>query len=199
MALGLWILAGFLSWALVIAVRTVADVSAFRGSVRIVLAVAGFRAAMEIAPLAAVPRLYVERAIGLTFFLAVAWAGAVVIDLLTERWRSRLDPRVLAVSYSVLLLGRQVTKLLIFLFAILSVLSIWGYNTSTILAGLGVGGLAVALAAQKTIENLFGGISVIGGSASFGGRRLPLRRSYRHRHAYRAALDPHPHARTNDN
>jgi len=53
-------------------------------------------------------------------------------------------------------------KLLIFLFAILSVLSVWGYNTSTILAGLGVGGLAVALAAQKTIENLFGGISVIG-------------------------------------
>ena len=30
------------------------------------------------------------------------------------------------------------------------------------MAGLGVGGLAVALAAQKTIENLFGGISVIG-------------------------------------
>ncbi len=46
--------------------------------------------------------------------------------------------------------------------AILSVLSLWGYNTTTILAGLGVGGLAVALAAQKTIENLFGGISVIG-------------------------------------
>jgi MscS family membrane protein len=62
----------------------------------------------------------------------------------------------------VLPLGRQVTKLLVFLFAILSVLSVWGYNTSTILAGLGVGGLAVALAAQKTIENLFGGISVIG-------------------------------------
>lgn len=40
-------------------------------------------------------------------------------------------------------------------------LSYWGYNTTTILAGVGVGGLAVALAAQKTIENLFGGISVI--------------------------------------
>jgi len=34
--------------------------------------------------------------------------------------------------------------------------------TSTIFAGLGVGGLAVAPAAKKTIENLFGGISVIG-------------------------------------
>jgi MscS family membrane protein len=51
---------------------------------------------------------------------------------------------------------------LLFLLAILSVIGAWGYNTSTILAGLGVGGLAVALAAQKTIENLFGGVSVIG-------------------------------------
>jgi MscS family membrane protein len=117
---------------------------------------------MEIVRLATLPRLYIERAIGLIFVLAVAWAGTVVIDLVSERWHSRLDPRVQAVSYSVMPLGRQVTKLLIFLFAILSVLSVWGYNTSTILAGLGVGGLAVALAAQKTIENLFGGISVIG-------------------------------------
>jgi len=126
MALVLWILAGFLSWALVMAVRKVANAPEFRGPLRIGLAVAGFRAAMGIAPLAALPRLYVERALGLTFFLAVAWAGAVVIDLLTERWRSRLDPRVQAVSYSVLPLGKQVVKLLIFLFAILSVLSIWG-------------------------------------------------------------------------
>jgi MscS family membrane protein len=37
----------------------------------------------------------------------------------------------------------------------------WGYTTSTILAGVGVGGLAVALAAQKTLESLFGGIAVI--------------------------------------
>jgi len=86
----------------------------------------------------------------------------VIVDLVTERWRSRLDPRMQAVSYSVLPLGCQVLKLAFFLIAILSVLSVWGYNTTTILAGLGVGGLAVALAAQKTLENLFGGISVIG-------------------------------------
>ena len=162
MAIVIWMLAGVLSWALVFALRPVTDASAFRGPLRIVLAVAAFRAAMELAPLATLARLYVERALGLIFFLAVAWAAAVVIDLVTERWRSRLDPRLSAMSYSVLPLGRQVTKLLIFLFAILSVLSIWGYNTSAILAGLGVGGLAVALAAQKTIENLFGGISIIG-------------------------------------
>jgi MscS family membrane protein len=162
MALVIWMLAGLISWTLVIALRPVANAAAFRGPLRIVLAVAGFRAAMELAPLATLARLYVNRALGLIFFLAVAWAGGVVIDIITERWRSRLDPRLSALSYSVLPLGRQVTKLLIFLFAILSVLSIWGYDTSTILAGLGVGGLAIALAAQKTIENLFGGISIIG-------------------------------------
>ncbi len=162
MALVVWVAAGLLSWALVAAVHRVTNVSAFRGPLRVALAVAGFRLAMEIAPPATLPRLFIERGIGMAFFLSLAWTGAVVVDLLTERWRSRLDPRVQAVSYSVLPLGRQISKLLLFLTAILGVLSVWGYNTSTILAGLGVGGLAVALAAQKTIENLFGGISVIG-------------------------------------
>jgi MscS family membrane protein len=84
------------------------------------------------------------------------------VDLIAENWHGRLDPRLQAVTYSVLPLGRQMLKVSLFLIAVLSVLNVWGYNTSTILAGLGVGGLAVALAAQKTIENLFGGISVIG-------------------------------------
>jgi MscS family membrane protein len=94
--------------------------------------------------------------------LAVARAGGVGIDMIGERWHSRLDPRVQAVSFSVLPLGKQMVKLALYLVGILGALSAWGYNTTTILAGLGVGGLAIALAAQKTIENLFGGISVIG-------------------------------------
>jgi len=162
MALALWILAGFLSRALVAVARPLVNAPAFRGPLRVWLAVAGFRGAMEMASPSLLPRLYIERTLGLIFFLAVAWMGAVVVDLIAERWHSRLDPRAQAVSYSVLPLGRQVLKLSLFLIAILSVLSAWGYNTSTILAGLGVGGLAIALAAQKTIENLFGGISVIG-------------------------------------
>ena len=52
-------------------------------------------------------------------------------------------------------------KICIFCAGVLFTLTEWGYNTTTILAGVGVGGLAVALAAQKTIENLFGGISLI--------------------------------------
>ena len=162
MALALWMVAGFLSWAMVAAVRPLVDAPGFRGPVRVGLAVAGFRAALEIASPATLSRTFIERALGLIFFLAVAWAGAVVVDLIAERWHSRLDPRVQSVSYSVLPLGRQVLKLSLFLVAILGVLSVWGYNTTAILAGLGVGGIAIALAAQKTIEDLFGGVSLIG-------------------------------------
>ncbi len=116
---------------------------------------------MELASPATLSRTFLERALGLIFFLAVAGASAAVVDLIVERWRSGLDPRVHAVSFSVLPLGRQVLKLTLFLVAILGVLSVWGYNINAILAGLGVGGIAIALAAQKTIEDLFGGISVI--------------------------------------
>jgi MscS family membrane protein len=158
----LWVVAGLISRAVVAMARPLIDAPNFRDPLRTILTVAGFRGVLELAPPSAIVRLFIERSLGLIFSLALAWGAAVAVDLLASRWNSRLDPRVQAVSYSVLPLGRQVLKLCLFLIAILSVLSAWGYNTSTILAGLGVGGLAVALAAQKTIENLFGGISVIG-------------------------------------
>ena len=158
----LWIVTRLLALGVVRAMRPALDAPGLRGPLRVLLAVIGFRAALDLAPPATLSRLFIERTLALMFALGLAWGGAVVVDLLAERWRLRLDPRVHGVSYSVLPLGRQMVKLGLFLLAILAVLSAWGYNTSTILAGLGVGGLAVALAAQKTIENLFGGISVIG-------------------------------------
>jgi MscS family membrane protein len=157
-----WIVAGSLARALTAAMRPVVNARAFRGPLRIFMAAAGFRAALQMASPSTLPRLFIQRALELPFVLAAAWAGAVVVDLIAEHWHTHLDPREQAVTYSVLPLGRQVLKLSLILIAILSVLSAWGYNTSTILAGIGVGGLAVALAAQKTIENLFGGLSVIG-------------------------------------
>jgi MscS family membrane protein len=44
--------------------------------------------------------------------------------------------------------------------ALVLVLGTIGVNVTAAVAGLGVGGIAIALAAQKTIENLFGGITL---------------------------------------
>jgi MscS family membrane protein len=96
--------------------------------------------------------------------LVVFGAAAVVtriVDVVSDRVISRLDPRQRALSYSVVPLVVRFLKICVFGLAVLIILDQWGFHMNTILAGLGVGGLAVALAAQKTIENLFGGISVI--------------------------------------
>ena len=58
-------------------------------------------------------------------------------------------------------LARRTLKVFVALVALLAVVQNLGFNVTGILAGLGIGGLAVALAAQKSIENLFGGLSLI--------------------------------------
>lgn len=62
---------------------------------------------------------------------------------------------------SLALMGERLIKVALFIAAGLAVMGALGFNLTTALAGLGIGGLAVALAAQKTLENLFGGISVL--------------------------------------
>ena len=51
---------------------------------------------------------------------------------------------------------RDLSIVLIFIFAFLMILgSVFGVNVGTFVAGLGIGGLAIALAARETLENLF--------------------------------------------
>ena len=157
-----WFLANLIAWAFVKALPAGTHLGVFQGPIRWFLAASGFRLALELSAPSSLIRLFLERTAGLAITLAFAWAIAQVVDILAKRWHTHLDPRVQAVSYSVLPLGLQILKLTIFVIALLSVIHAWGYGISTVLAGIGVGGIAVALAAQKTIENLFGGVSVIG-------------------------------------
>jgi MscS family membrane protein len=64
-------------------------------------------------------------------------------------------------SASVLRLARRVIDGLILFIGLLFTLHHFGINLTATLAGLGVGGIAVALAAQKTLENVIAGVSLI--------------------------------------
>ena len=59
----------------------------------------------------------------------------------------------------------RIFKIVAVLFACLALLSRAGVNVSAMLAGLGIGGIALALGAQKTLENFFGGITIVGQKA----------------------------------
>ena len=128
---------------------------------RLVLSVIVFRAVMAFVPTSALLRDDLVKVLALLFVLGSASLLMRLVDVFSDTVTSRLDHRERALTYSVFPLGIRIIKILIFCFAAVIVLQQWGYNTSTILAGIGVGGIAVALAAQKTIENLFGGVSLI--------------------------------------
>ena len=54
-----------------------------------------------------------------------------------------------------------VLKILVAVFGLAAVLKLFGFDVGTVLAGLGIGGLAVALAAQDTLKNFFGSLMLI--------------------------------------
>jgi MscS family membrane protein len=62
---------------------------------------------------------------------------------------------------SILLLMQRLTHIVMLIIAFVAALALFGINVKTTLAGLGIGGLAIALGAQKSLENLIGGISLL--------------------------------------
>jgi len=78
-----------------------------------------------------------------------------------EYFYRRLRGRNAAGGASLLRLTRRVIDILIIFAGVLATLHYFGMSPTAALAGLGVGGIAVALAAQKTLENVIGGVSVI--------------------------------------
>jgi len=99
-------------------------------------------------------------------------AVAVIIGFNWILWRTirwflqRVRIRALARGHSgtgsLMLLGERLVKALIFVTALFLIFGVLGFNLTTALAGVGIGTLAIGFGAQKTIENLFGGVSVLG-------------------------------------
>jgi MscS family membrane protein len=133
----------------------------FVGPVQLLLAAVFLRAGVEWLRLPALQRLYLTRGCELLMIFGTAWFLNRTVDLIVEQVRLKLLARRSGLSRSILPLASRVVKTTVFVFAVTTVVGSWGYNTNTILAGLGIGGVAIALAAQKTIENLFGGVAVV--------------------------------------
>jgi MscS family membrane protein len=90
-----------------------------------------------------------------------------------ERWLVTRRPD-LSGSASVLRLSRRLIDGIVLFGGLLFVLYHFSINITAALAGLGVGGIAVALAAQKTLENVISGVSLIADQAVRAGDFLNL-------------------------
>ena len=102
----------------------------------------------------------VRKILRVALLAALFWAISRSIDVASHvigrsAWASdRLSSR------SFVSLGGKAVKVSIVVIAGLTMLSQMGYPVGSLVAGLGLGGLAFALAAQKTVENVFGAFSL---------------------------------------
>jgi MscS family membrane protein len=129
---------------------------------RVMVCLAVFRIGLGIVDPSVIARLYIGRALEVVLAWSIVWCIVRMVDLFLTRMEHKLDTPQQLASRTMLHLGRRTVNIVIVVFAILLILQSWGYNDSTLIAGLGVGGIAVALAAQQTIANVFGGVSLVG-------------------------------------
>jgi MscS family membrane protein len=131
------------------------------GPVRALAAVLVFSAASYALALSAPAQACVNGAVKAFTILAVAWLAARLVDVLAHGAERRLAARGQSVALSVVPLGRRSAKGFVAILAGIALLQNGGFDVTGLIAGLGIGGLAVALAAQKTVENLFGGVTLL--------------------------------------
>ncbi len=99
---------------------------------------------------------------GILITIGAAWIVINLIDAviklyfmpLAEATDTRLDDQLIPIA-------SKTMKWLVIIFALLIIVSRFGYDITAILAGLGIGGLAFAFAAKETIADMFGGLSIL--------------------------------------
>jgi len=163
-----WVLQGLLSSRLRRLAETGAKVlhievlGLFVPLVRWALMFAAISVAVRLFHLPPVSQRLIDIVLQGSFTLLVALAASAAARVALKQWarapRETAEARTRATLAPVLARSCQVFFVGV---AALLVLQNAGYNVAGLLAGLGIGGLAVALAAKETLANLFGSIAVL--------------------------------------
>ena len=104
--------------------------------------------------------LFLGRVRDVLVLIALLWAASRLLTVGVTYTRTR-PGRPNALSDNVLFFGQQLLQAVIWIIGIAMILSQFGYDITALVAGLGLSGLAIALAAQDLIANLIGYFVII--------------------------------------
>jgi small-conductance mechanosensitive channel len=115
-----------------------------------------------VATYAAVPNR-VERLVDIFFIIAFAlqgavWARELILGVISRR--AGEDPGETAVGNAMAII-RVLVSVTLFAIAIIVILDNLGVNVTALIAGLGIGGIAIGLAAQGIFSDLFAALSIL--------------------------------------
>lgn len=131
-----------------------------RGPLRLLFTMLAARALVPLLSLPEGPEDVAARVLTATASAALFWALFRTADILADALAATTWAERTAAARTLIPLGNRMSKVVIGALAIGTALSLLGVPVVSIIAGLGVGGLAIALAAQKTFENLLGAFTI---------------------------------------
>ncbi len=130
------------------------------GAARLTVLAIAIRVILRSVDLPLIERQFWTATSGLMLVAALVWFG-FMLGAFGERYLLKRLDRSHGDTASLLRLGRRTVDVLWVVAGLLLVLRYYGIDATAALAGLGIGGIAVALSAQKTLENVIGGVSII--------------------------------------
>jgi small-conductance mechanosensitive channel len=94
--------------------------------------------------------------------MAIGYLVYVFVDIaLLEGWKRLAKRSKVKVNESITSLVHGTLKVVLIILALLYILELWGVEIVPLLGALGIAGLAVALALQPVLANIFSGVSVV--------------------------------------
>lgn len=136
-------------------------ISATEGPIGTIAAAALWYVALKILAIDGTAQSVLLIAIQIVFSISLIWLFLNFTDVATsalQRYARRTD---VPIDDQLVPLIRRACRLFVALFGILVSIQNLGVNVMSLLAGLGLGGLAFALAAKDTAANLFGSIMIL--------------------------------------
>jgi len=132
-----------------------------RGPVKVVAFVIFLNIGLGVFEWPARAQNYIARGFILVVACSVAYVALKIVDLLLGVWREKIvSPQDKAFADQLLPFISKVAKTALIIAAVLFTTENLGMDIKTLLAGLSVGGLALGLAAQDTVANLFGAVAI---------------------------------------
>jgi MscS family membrane protein len=134
-------------------------IRALRRSLWVLICIGGFALGFRALNLQGSVRPWGDKIVGVLFVAVIASGISRVIDAFIARLILEKGPGTTP-ELSALPVLRRLGKALVWIIGGILILKTLGYNISALLAGLGLGGAAVALASKDTLSNFFGSITV---------------------------------------
>jgi small-conductance mechanosensitive channel len=107
---------------------------------------------------------YAVKAIGYIFIILITYYFVKginsIIDYSAEKIIQKAEKEEKGADTSFVGVLSRIFKIVVWIFAVVLILANMGYNISTILAGLGIGGVAIALALQSILGDVFAAFSL---------------------------------------